>query len=115
MIAKARGLSPTKQGPVNVALYVRVSTDRQAQKEDGSLDTQLDRLNTFVGYKRSQGLDWTITERLVEGEKDGMRHGKSAKNTKRPQLQKLLELARGGLIDVVVVTKLSAPVVWLIV
>ncbi len=107
MIAKSRGLVSAKQGSVNVALYVRVSTDRQAQKEDGSLDTQLDRLNTFVSYKRSQGLDWAITERLVEGEKDGMRHGKSAKNTKRPQLQKLLELARGGLIDVVVITKLD--------
>ena len=107
MIAKSRGLGVSKQGPVQVALYVRVSTDRQAQKEDGSLDTQLDRLNTFVGYKRSQGLDWVVTERLVEGEKDGLRHGKSAKNMKRPQLQRLLELARAGLVDVVVVTKLD--------
>ncbi len=98
---------PARAGPANVALYVRVSTDKQAKKEDGSLDTQLDQLTAFIEYKRSTGLAWNVTEKLVEGEKDGKRHGKSAKNTNRPALQKLLELARAQLIDVVVITKID--------
>lgn len=92
---------------VNVALYCRVSTDKQAEKEDGSLDTQLDRLMSKVEYRRRQGENWNVAEKLVEGEKDGKRHGKSAKNTDRPAYQKLLELARARLIDVVIVTKLD--------
>ena len=96
-----------KMGPVHVALYVRVSSDKQAKKEDGSLDTQLDRLKSFVEYKKTSGQEWNITEQVVEGEKDGMRHGRSAKNTDRPGLQRLMELSRAGLIDVVVITKID--------
>ena len=97
----------SKPPAVNVALYVRVSTDMQAQKDDGSLDTQLDRLTWFVESKRAAGQVWTIAEKFVEGEKDGKRYGKSAKNTNRPALQKLCEMARAGLIDVVAITKID--------
>jgi site-specific DNA recombinase len=107
MIAKSRRPREAKKGPTNVALYLRVSTDKQAQKEDGSLDTQTDLLKEFVESKRRQGFDWLVVERVVEGEKDGKRHGKSAKNTDRPGLKKILDLARAGLIDVVVFTKLD--------
>ena len=99
--------APGRAGPVHVALYIRVSTDKQAQLEDGSIDTQLDRLTSFVDYKRKQGDDWVIAEKLVEGEKDGKRHGKSGKNADRPAYQKLLELAQARMIDVVVVTRLD--------
>ena len=106
MIQNTKERAPT--GPVvNVAFYCRVSTDMQAEKEDGSLDTQLDRLGSLVDYRRKQGENWVCAEKLVEGEKDGKRHGKSAKNTDRPAYQKLLELARARLIDVVIVTKLD--------
>ena len=98
---------PPKKGPINVALYVRVSTDKQAQKEDGSLDTQIDRLTAFVEYKRSQGEDWTVVERFIEGEKDGRRHGRSGKDTDRPALQRLRDMAQAKLIDVVVITKID--------
>jgi len=96
------------QGPVvNVVFYCRVSTDKQAEKEDGSLDTQLDRLSSLVEYRRKRGENWVAFEKLVEGEKDGKRRGKSAKNMDRPALQRLMELARARLIDVVAVTKLD--------
>src|SRR5688572_13543085 len=95
------------KGQVNVALYVRVSTDKQANKEDGSLDTQLDRLMSYVNFKKSCDGSWTVTEKLVEGERNGKRHGRSGKDTDRPALQRLLDLARGGLIDVAVVTKID--------
>ncbi|HVR83186.1 MAG TPA: recombinase family protein, partial [Planctomycetota bacterium] len=107
MVMFKNAKEPERKGPLNVALYVRVSTDKQAQKEDGSIDTQLDRLNALVKYKCAQGENWVVTETLVEGEKDGERHGKSAKNADRPAYQKLLELVRAKLIDVVAVTKLD--------
>lgn len=95
------------QDPVRICLYVRVSTDKQANKEDGSLDTQLDRLTTYVDYKKSSGEPWVITEKIVEGERDGRRYGKTAKNTDRDGLRRALDLARARLIDVLVVTKID--------
>ena len=97
----------TSSGPMNVAFYLRVSTDKQARKEDGSLDTQLDRLNDFVQFRCRGGESWVVTEKLVEGEKDGKRYGLSGKSTDRPAYQKLLELARARLIDIVIVNRLD--------
>ncbi len=94
-------------GPVHVALYMRVSTDKQAKKEDGSLDTQRDLLLQLVEAKRAAGLDWVVTEQIVEGEKDGKRSGRSGKDTDRPGYQRLLELVRSRMIDVVVINKLD--------
>lgn len=102
MLKNTEATSPTR-----VCFYVRVSTDKQANKEDGSLDTQLDRLNSYVTFKKSLGENWIITERITEGEKDGKRHGKTAKNTQREGLSRLLELARAKLVDVVIVTKID--------
>jgi len=93
--------------PIRVCLYVRVSTDKQANKEDGSLDTQLDRLTSYVNFKKTLGENWTISEKIVEGEREGKRHGRTGKNTEREGLQKLLDLARAQLIDVVIVTKID--------
>src|SRR5258706_10631311 len=93
--------------PVRVCLYVRVSTDKQANKEDGSLDTQIDRLMTYVAFKKASGDPWEVTEKIVEGERDGRRHGRTAKNTDRDGLRRVLDLARGRLIDVLVVTKID--------
>jgi site-specific DNA recombinase len=93
--------------PLRICLYVRVSTDKQANKEDGSLDTQLDRLMSYVNFKKTLGENWTISEKIVEGEREGKRHGRTGKNTEREGLQKLLDLARAQLIDVVIVTKID--------
>ena len=65
--------------PIRVCLYVRVSTDKQANKEDGSLDTQLDRLTSYVNFKKTLGENWTISEKIVEGEREGKRHGRTGK------------------------------------
>lgn len=92
---------------VRVVLYCRVSSDKQANKEDGSLDTQLDRLEQYVRLKSSGDEDWRVVERLVEGEVDGKRHGRSGKNTYREAFQRLMELVRGHLVDVILVTKLD--------
>ena len=106
MIAK-NGARPEKEGPTQVAFYIRVSSDKQARKQDGSLDTQLDLLNRFFEYKKSTGMDWTLSERFIEGEQEGRRSGRSAKDTNRPTFQKLLAAARARLIDVIVITKID--------
>jgi len=41
-----------------VALVTRVSTDRQAMNEEGSLKTQLQRLRSHVDYKNGCGETW---------------------------------------------------------
>ncbi len=108
MIAhKKNGTRPEKEGPLHVAFYIRVSSDKQAKKQDGSLDTQLDLLKKYHEYKRSTGVDWVVSERFVEGESEGKRRGKSAKDTNRPTFQKMLQAARAGLLDVIVITRID--------
>lgn len=96
-----------RSGPLQVAFYIRVSSDKQAKKLDGSLDTQLDLLKRFVEYKKASGSDWAIAEQYVEGESEGRRRGKSGKDTNRPTFQKMLAAARAQLFDVIAITRIS--------
>lgn len=79
---------------MRVAIYVRVSTNMQAE-EGYSLDAQFDRCKA---YCVSQG--WDVVEAYIE-------EGESAKDLNRPQLQRLLSDAESGLFDVVLVYKLD--------
>ncbi|MCA1818964.1 MAG: recombinase family protein [Halobacteriales archaeon] len=63
---------------VRVALYTRVSTEDQA-KEGFSLDAQLERLRF---YAKAQG--WEVAGEYVD-------EGHSARTTKRPQYQRMME------------------------
>jgi len=91
-----------------IAIYCRVSTDKQASKEDSSLDTQRDRLVRYVEDKQRAGQNWQLTDTFVEGEdKDGKRRGCSGKNLDRPGFSQLMEKVRGHLVDVVVFTKMD--------
>ena len=57
-------------------LYIRVSTERQAKVEEGSLKNQDQLLTQHVQIKsKLQEEEWLIVDRYVE-------EGKSAKNTK---------------------------------
>ena len=107
MVMLRNAKAPERTGPQNVAFYIRVSSDKQAKKQDGSLDTQLDLLNRFVEYKKSTGVNWVVCERFIEGEQEGRRHGKSAKDTNRPTFQKMLAAAHARMIDVIVITKID--------
>lgn len=79
---------------LRAAIYTRVSTSEQAS-EGFSLDAQLDRLRA---YCTSQ--DWTIVGVYTD-------EGISAKNTERPELQRLLQDIENRLVDVVLVYKLD--------
>jgi site-specific DNA recombinase len=76
------------------ALYIRVSTDEQA-KEGYSIPAQRERLTAYV---TSQG--WEIADYYID-------EGVSAKNTNRPELQRMLNDIHCGLIDVVLVYRLD--------
>ena len=101
--------SPQTAMPVQrVAIYCRVSTDKQASKEDSSLDTQRDRLIRYVEDKQRAGQNWQLTDEFIEGEdKDGKRRGCSGKNLDRPGFSRLMEKVRSRLVDVVVFTKMD--------
>lgn len=80
-------------------LYVRVSTDNQSSPE-GSLKSQMQRLEEELIRKSSAGDPWSATKRYVE-------EGYSGKNMNRPKFKELLRDIRTGAIDTVVCTELS--------
>lgn len=79
---------------MRAGIYGRVSTDEQVQ-EGFSISAQKDKSTSFV---LSQ--DWDIVDYYFD-------EGISAKDTQRPQLQRLLQDVRDNKIDVVVVYKLD--------
>ena len=87
--------------PHKIGLYIRVSTEEQAMRVEGSLDSQKHRLQGFVDIKNMQQSGWgSIVDTYVD---DGF----SAKDTNRPALQRLLRDLKIGRIDMVLVTDLS--------
>lgn len=76
------------------AIYRRVSTDMQVE-EGVSLDTQLERLESFA---LSQ--NWTVV-------KDYCDEGYSAKNTNRPHFQQMMNDLKNGMFDVILVYRLD--------
>lgn len=74
--------------------YIRVSTEDQA-KEGVSLDNQREKIKTYCQLK-----DFTLVKIIEDA-------GISAKNLKRPGVQKVLELTRKKKVDAVVVYKLD--------
>src|SRR6185436_2589283 len=77
-----------------VSLYIRVSTGRQASEGD-SLEEQEKELKKFCEYK-----NYLIHKTHIEP-------GKSAKDTNRPEYQKLLEDVKAKRINAVIVKKLD--------
>lgn len=91
MVAKADG-SPI--GKVMVAVYIRVSTDMQA--EDGfSIEGQRARL---ISYAQSQ--DWQIYDFYIDD-------GYSAKDTNRPEMKRMMQDMEDKKFEVILVYKLD--------
>ncbi len=83
-------------------LYIRVSTDRQAKVEEGSLKNQDHLLTQHVELKSKLGQEqWVVVERYVD-------EGRSAKDTKnRPAYLRMIEDAKQERINTVVCVALS--------
>lgn len=77
-----------------VALYIRVSTDRQA-KEGDSLEAQENALTKY-----SQEHNYVIVDKYIDG-------GESGQKIKRTNLQRMLEDIKLGKIDLIIMTKLD--------
>src|SRR5689334_21852965 len=79
---------------MRVGIYGRVSTEEQA-KEGFSIAAQKEKLTAYV-----QSQDWKISDYYID-------EGISAKDTDRPELQRLLKDIKEAKIDVVLVYKLD--------
>lgn len=95
---------------IRVFGIARVSTDKQA-KYGESLEHQRETILNWIKSKATINApqEWKLVELYVENEgPDGAKRGRTAtKREGRRGLAKALELAKGRLIDVVVVTKLD--------
>lgn len=84
-----------------IALYIRVSTEEQARIQDGSLVSQRNRLEEFVEGQNRRDHNWGhIVDVYVD-------EGRSAKDLKRPEFQRLLNDVRHGRINLILSTELS--------
>jgi site-specific DNA recombinase len=87
--------------PHRIGAYLRVSTDRQVQVFEGSLETQKFRMQEFVKLKNFGDSKWgDIVEFYIE-------EGFSAGSDKRPQYQKLIGDIRKKKIDLILVSDLT--------
>jgi len=78
------------------AIYTRVSTDNQAEKEFNSCMTQEQKITSFIDSQEKGNIYNTYHD-----------EGFTGTNTERPALQKLLEDIRNNKIDVILVYKMD--------
>ncbi len=89
----------TRRTTVRCAIYTRKSTEEGLEQEFNTLDAQRDAAEAFIRSQRGEG--WSA---LPEHYDDG---GFTGANMERPALQKLLQDARDGLVDCVMVYKVD--------
>ena len=83
------------------ALYLRVSTLRQADVLDGSLDAQEARLRSYVEFENnSKESAWIISGVYRE-------EGRSGKDLKRPEFQQMMKDIKKGKINTVIISKID--------
>lgn len=80
----------------NCAIYTRVSTDNQAEKEFSSCESQEEKIKSFI---RSQD-NWRIFKVYSDA-------GYSGANTHRPGLQELLKDIKERRIDIILAYKID--------
>ena len=85
-----------------VAIYCRVSTDEQARNREGSITSQVQRLNMKVEEKNKiEGGKWGQVVNIYQDA------AYSGKNTDRPEFQRMLSDVRRKKVDTILVTELS--------
>ena len=83
-----------------IGLYIRVSTEEQAENPEGSIKNQEERLRTAIKFKSMESNFGEILDVYVD-------RAKSGKDTNRPELQRLLHDIRMKKINLVMVSELS--------
>ena len=85
-----------------IAIYCRVSTEEQAKNKEGSITSQVQRLNMKVNEKNSyENGKWGKVVSIYKDE------AYSGKNTDRPEFQRMLADARRKRVNTILVTELS--------
>lgn len=84
-----------------IGLYIRVSTDEQAFRHEGSIENQQHRLKAFIDMKNMHEAGWG---KAIETYIDD---GYSAKDTNRPAFQRMMKDICRGKINMIFVTDLS--------
>ena len=87
---------------IKCGLYTRVSTDLQAEVKNGSLDTQIDRLQKYVELK-----DSTSPEEEWKAVAVYREEGKSGKNLDRPEFKRMVHDIEQGKINAVLCTRID--------
>lgn len=83
-----------------IGIYVRVSTEEQAENPEGSIKSQEHRLREFVKHKNSFEPFGEIVEFYCDA-------GISAKDTNRPAFQRMMDDVRSKKINMILITELS--------
>ena len=83
-----------------IGLYIRVSTEEQAENPEGSIKNQEQRLRSCIDFKNQESPFGEVTRVFID-------RAKSGKDTNRPELQKLLNAIRNKEITLVMVSELS--------
>src|SRR5262245_43906629 len=96
---KSNQIQDQKSGH-QIALYVRVSTEEQAENPEGSIKSQEQRLRAQVELRNSEAHFGEITGVYID-------RAKSGKDTNRAELQRLLKAIQRREITLVMVTELS--------
>lgn len=87
--------------PHKIGIYVRVSTEEQAQVADGSIDSQQHRIKSFIDVKLHQEPHWgKVIDTYIDD-------GYSAGSTNRPAYQRMIRDIKHGKIDLILVADLS--------
>jgi len=85
----------------HIALYIRVSTEEQARIQDGSLVSQRKRLEEYVASQNKRDHGWgEIVDIYVD-------EGRSAKDMRRSEFQRMLQDVRLGRVNLILSTELS--------
>lgn len=90
----------SKKSAYRIGLYIRVSTEEQAQNPEGSIKSQELRLRQYIDFKNAESNFGEVKDVFID-------RAKSGKDTNRQQLQRLLKSVASHDIDMIMVTELS--------
>lgn len=88
------------KGNFKIGLYIRVSTQEQADNPEGSIKNQQDRLEEMVKFKNYENNFGEIAGVFID-------EAKSGKDTNRPELKRMLREIEAGNINLVMASELS--------
>lgn len=88
------------QNKFRIGIYIRVSTEEQAENPEGSIKNQEQRLRDYIKQRNADSVYGDLIEVYCDP-------GISAKDMKRPALQRMLTAVRNKEIDLILVTEIS--------